>query len=151
MGKLPNGVTGALALLACLPVILFAKEAAGSGIPEVMGYLNGVHIRKLLRLRTLLAKIWGTVMIVSSGFAVGPEGPLVHTGAIDASVQHRPVPLVAVAPRAPVGPMRRNDVHTHSAQILYIATILCPMQVLCAGRADTRSPRAISDCSLKSL
>ena len=72
----------ALALLACLPVILFAKEAAGSGIPEVMGYLNGVHIRKLLRLRTLLAKIWGTVMIVSSGFAVGPEGPLVHTGAI---------------------------------------------------------------------
>ena len=75
-------VNTSLALLACLPVVLFSKEAAGSGIPEVMGYLNGVHIRKLLKLRTLLAKIWGTVMIVSSGAAVGPEGPLVHSGAI---------------------------------------------------------------------
>ena len=71
-----------LALLACLPVVLLSKEAAGSGIPEVMGYLNGVHIRRLLRLRTLVTKIWGTVMIVSSGAAVGPEGPLVHSGAI---------------------------------------------------------------------
>lgn len=75
-------VNTVLAVLACLPVVLFSKEAAGSGIPEVMGYLNGVHIRRLLRLRTLAAKIWGTVMIVSSGAAVGPEGPLVHSGAI---------------------------------------------------------------------
>ena len=60
-------VNTTLALLACLPVVLFSKEAAGSGIPEVMGYLNGVHIRKLLKLRTLIAKVWGTIMIVASG------------------------------------------------------------------------------------
>ena len=48
-------VNTALALLACLPVVLFSSEAAGSGIPEVMGYLNGVHIRRLLKLRTLMA------------------------------------------------------------------------------------------------
>ena len=39
--------------------VLYAPEAAGSGIPEVMGYLNGVHIRKMFKTRTLLAKIWG--------------------------------------------------------------------------------------------
>ena len=48
-------VNTALALVACLPVVLFSSEAAGSGIPEVMGYLNGVHIRRLLKLRTLMA------------------------------------------------------------------------------------------------
>lgn len=70
------------ALLACLPTVFVAPESAGSGIPEVMGYLNGVHIRNFLRLKTLAAKLWGTVLIVASGAAVGPEGPLVHTGAI---------------------------------------------------------------------
>lgn len=64
-------VNTGLALLASLPVVLFAPEAAGSGIPEVMGYLNGVHIRKMLRMRTLIAKVWGTVMVVSSGMALG--------------------------------------------------------------------------------
>jgi chloride channel 7 len=71
-----------LATAACLPTVLFVPEAAGSGIPEVMGYLNGVHIPRFLRFRTLLAKLWGTCLIVASGVAVGPEGPLVHAGAI---------------------------------------------------------------------
>lgn len=70
------------ATLACVPTVFIAPESAGSGIPEVMGYLNGVHIRNFLRMKTLASKVWGTVLIVSSGLAVGPEGPLVHTGAI---------------------------------------------------------------------
>ena len=70
------------ALAACIPTVFFAPEAAGSGIPEVMGYLNGVHIRNFLSCKTLVAKLWGTVLIVASGAAVGPEGPFVHTGAI---------------------------------------------------------------------
>ena len=71
-----------LAVAAAVPTIWLAPEAASSGIPEVMGYLNGVHISGLLRLRTLLVKVFGTFCAVCSGFAVGPEGPLVHTGAI---------------------------------------------------------------------
>ena len=82
-------VNTGLALLACLPVIFYSPPAAGSGIPEVMGYLNGVHIRKVLGIRTLLVKIWGTVMIVAAGLAVGPEGPLVHSGAIIGSLLTR--------------------------------------------------------------
>ena len=54
-----------------------------------MGYLNGVHIRKMLKTRTLLAKIWGTVMVVSSGMALGPEGPMIHSGAIIGSALTR--------------------------------------------------------------
>lgn len=76
------GVNLVLACSAAAPVIFAAPMAAGSGIPEVMGYLNGVHIRQLLHFRTLCAKIWGTVSAVASGLAVGPEGPLVHIGAI---------------------------------------------------------------------
>ena len=119
-----------LALLACLPVVLFAPEAAGSGIPEVMGYLNGVHIRRLLKTRTLLAKMWGTVLAVSAGFVVGPgecsngavpstlsdqpfpstEGPLIHSGAIIGSMLtrgHRACARKKTASSKPRG--RRKD------------------------------------------
>ena len=71
-----------MALVASLPCVLAAPEASSSGIPEVMSYLNGVHVPGFLRLRTLAAKVWGTCWIVASGLAVGPEGPLVHCGAI---------------------------------------------------------------------
>eukprot|EP01047_Picozoa_sp_COSAG01_P020020 COSAG01_NODE_1131_length_11572_cov_84.273337_8_plen_166_part_00 len=50
--------------------------------PQSALFLAGVHIRSFLRLKTLAVKLWGTVLIVSSGLAVGPEGPLVHMGAI---------------------------------------------------------------------
>ena len=43
----------------------------------------------MLKFRTLLAKIWGTVMVVSSGMALGPEGPMIHGGAIIGSVLTR--------------------------------------------------------------
>ena len=59
-----------------------APEAAGSGIPEVMGYLNGVHVTKIMRLRTLVVKVLGSFLAVVSGLAVGVLGPLVHVGAI---------------------------------------------------------------------
>ncbi|KAL8171357.1 hypothetical protein V2J09_023161 [Rumex salicifolius] len=64
----------------------FAPAAAGSGIPEIKGYLNGVDIHGILLLRTLIGKIFGTIGSVGGGLALGKEGPLVHTGACIASL-----------------------------------------------------------------
>jgi H+/Cl- antiporter ClcA len=75
-------VNAALATTGALLTVCVAPEAAGSGIPEVMGYLNGVHVQKIMRLRTLGVKVVGSFLAVCSGLAVGVLGPLVHSGAI---------------------------------------------------------------------
>jgi chloride channel 7 len=51
-----------------------------------MAYLNGNHVPNLLRARTLITKLVGTICSVSAGFPMGPEGPMVHIGACLASV-----------------------------------------------------------------
>lgn len=71
-----------LALVAALLTVYCAPEAGGSGIPEVMGYLNGVHVPGILRLRTLVVKVLSSILMVCSGLALGVLGPLVHCGAI---------------------------------------------------------------------
>jgi len=75
-----------LVALVSYGVCQYAPAAAGSGIPEIKGYLNGVNIPGILRPRTIAAKLAGTIGIVSSGLTVGPEGPLVHIGAIIGSI-----------------------------------------------------------------
>ncbi|RDY01196.1 Chloride channel protein CLC-d, partial [Mucuna pruriens] len=55
----------------------FAPAAAGSGIPEIKGYLNG-EINS--------SRIFGSIGSVGGGLALGKEGPLVHTGACIASL-----------------------------------------------------------------
>ncbi|KAI3754874.1 hypothetical protein L1987_54666 [Smallanthus sonchifolius] len=64
----------------------FAPAAAGSGIPEIKGYLNGIDTRGILLFRTLIGKIFGSIGSVGGGLALGKEGPLVHTGACIASL-----------------------------------------------------------------
>lgn len=56
--------------------------AAGSGIPELKTYLNGVHLPGLLRLQTIVSKLGGIVFTISSGLIAGKEGPFVHGGGI---------------------------------------------------------------------
>jgi H+/Cl- antiporter ClcA len=56
--------------------------AKGSGIPETMGYLNGVEMPNFIGLRTLIVKIIGTSLGVAACLAIGKEGPLAHIGAI---------------------------------------------------------------------
>ncbi|VAI01294.1 unnamed protein product [Triticum turgidum subsp. durum] len=67
-------------------VTQFAPAAAGSGIPEIKGYLNGVDTHGILLFRTLVGKIFGSIGSVGGGLALGKEGPLVHTGACIASL-----------------------------------------------------------------
>ena len=50
-----GGANALLALAAAALTLFVSPEAAGSGIPEVMAYLNGVHVRKVLRLEQLRA------------------------------------------------------------------------------------------------
>jgi chloride channel 7 len=69
------------ALLATGLVVLIQPAAAGSGVPEVMGYLNGVRIPLVFNIRTAVVKFFSAVAGVASGLPVGPEGPMIHLGA----------------------------------------------------------------------
>ena len=60
----------------------YAPTAAGSGIPEVKAILNGVNLRDVLHLWTLLVKFVGVTLAVAGGLCLGIEGPLVQTGSI---------------------------------------------------------------------
>ncbi|CAE7943947.1 CLC-B [Symbiodinium sp. KB8] len=75
------GTTACFALLATVCVLL-VPQSSGSGIPGVLAFLNGVDLQSSLRGPVLVAKALGTVLSVGGGLAVGPEGPMVHIGAI---------------------------------------------------------------------
>lgn len=75
----------ALVFVGAYLVTFHAPLAAGSGIPNVKCYLNGIRMPGLMSLRTLLAKAGGVVLSVSGGLACGKEGPMIHSGAICAS------------------------------------------------------------------
>ncbi|CAI9770160.1 unnamed protein product [Fraxinus pennsylvanica] len=80
------GLNMILAVCAAVLCAFIAPAAAGSGIPEVKAYLNGVDAHSILAPSTLLVKIFGSVFGVAAGFVVGKEGPMVHTGACIANL-----------------------------------------------------------------
>lgn len=69
-------------LFGSLLVTYFAPVAAGSGIPVVKCYLNGVKIPEVVRFKTYAVKLLGVVSTVVGGLAVGKEGPFIHCGAV---------------------------------------------------------------------
>lgn len=71
-----------LAVASSAMCVYYGPKAIGSGIPEVKAYLNGVRVPSFADMSTFLTKIVGTILSVSSGLIVGPEGPLVQIGAI---------------------------------------------------------------------
>ncbi|XP_010241599.2 PREDICTED: putative chloride channel-like protein CLC-g [Nelumbo nucifera] len=73
-------------LFSSLITTFIAPAAAGSGIPEVKAYLNGVDAPRIFSLRTLVVKIVGSITAVSSSLFVGKAEPLVHTGSCIASL-----------------------------------------------------------------
>ena len=63
-------------------VTLIEPTAAGAGVSYVVAELNGVSSPTAISLKSGIVKTIGTIFSVSSGIAVGPEGPLVHVGSI---------------------------------------------------------------------
>ena len=83
------GISMGFVLVASLLVAYVEPLAAGSGIPELKGYLNGTGFDRLLRVRTLIVKALGVAFSVSGGLIVGKEGPMVHSGAaLAANLSH---------------------------------------------------------------
>ena len=57
-------------------VVFIEPLAAGSGIPEIKCYLNGVKVPNVVRFRTLVTKATGVLFSVAGGLFVGKEGPM---------------------------------------------------------------------------
>ena len=51
----------------------------------LLGYLNGIKIPGVVRLKTLLCKTVGVTFSVAGGLCVGKEGPMIHSGAVVAA------------------------------------------------------------------
>ena len=75
-------VSCAFAAVAGVLVSYVEPLAAGSGIPELKTYLNGVHLKGLLRLKTVVAKLGGISFSIGAGLIAGKEGPFVHGGGL---------------------------------------------------------------------
>jgi H+/Cl- antiporter ClcA len=67
-------------LIAGLMTTYFGPAASGSGVAELIGYLNGVNYPNFLGIKTLLTKIVGVALAVNAKLVVGKEGPLAHIG-----------------------------------------------------------------------
>ncbi|XP_058795019.1 H(+)/Cl(-) exchange transporter 7 [Phymastichus coffea] len=72
-------------LIGSLLVTYVEPVAAGSGIPQVKCYLNGVKIPRVVRIKTLVVKVFGVITSVVGGLAGGKEGPMIHAGAVVAA------------------------------------------------------------------
>lgn len=78
-------LNSAFVMVGSIIVAFFEPIAAGSGIPQIKCYLNGVKIPRVVRLKTLVVKVCGVICSVVGGLAVGKEGPMIHSGSVVAA------------------------------------------------------------------
>lgn len=79
------GMNGILVSIGSLLVTYFAPVAAGSGIPLIKCYLNGVKVPAVVRISTFVCKAIGVTTSVAGGLACGKEGPMIHCGSVIAA------------------------------------------------------------------
>ena len=82
-GGLPQKHTFAAKLTTPLNVV--QPAAAGSGIPEIIGFLNGTRIKDIFKVQTLIVKFLSCAFAVGCGMPVGYEGPMIHLGSLVAA------------------------------------------------------------------
>ena len=103
IGGSDNNVGSAYAFFTCFSMALIAISstatvyygpgANGSGVAEIIGFMNGVNYPNIFTFETFMTKVFGVVFAVVGGLCVGKEGPLAHIGAIiGVSVLYFPVP-----------------------------------------------------------
>ncbi|KAL7639227.1 UNVERIFIED_CONTAM: hypothetical protein RMT77_010761 [Armadillidium vulgare] len=78
-------LNGIFTLLAVILGSYIEPVSVGSGIPQVKCYLNGVKVPRVVRVKTLLCKVFGIIFSVLGGLCVGKEGPMIHSGAVVAA------------------------------------------------------------------
>ncbi|KAM4697562.1 LOW QUALITY PROTEIN: H(+)/Cl(-) exchange transporter 7 [Rhinophrynus dorsalis] len=78
-------LNSAFVMVGSLMVAFIEPVAAGSGIPQIKCFLNGVKIPHVVRLKTLMVKVCGVILSVAGGLAVGKEGPMIHSGSVVAA------------------------------------------------------------------
>ena len=76
-----SGFSMLLVALGSSLTVLWGPGATGSGVAELIAYLNGVNYPDYFGVRTFVTKIVGVILAVVGGLIVGKEGPLAHIGA----------------------------------------------------------------------
>ena len=54
--------------------------AVGSGVPEVIAYLNGVTVLGVFSLKNLIVKFIALIFATSSGLPTATQGPIIALG-----------------------------------------------------------------------
>lgn len=60
----------------------YGPGATGSGVAELIGYINGVNYPQFIGIDTLVTKVIGVALAVAGRLCIGKEGPLCHIGAV---------------------------------------------------------------------
>ena len=71
-----------LAFCAAVLVVYVAPQAEASGIPELMGYLNGVNYSNYFGLKSMVVKVFAIIMVGVAGLCVGRVGTFAYLGAM---------------------------------------------------------------------
>ena len=73
--------------------IYVGPGANGSGIADLMAYINGINYTGMIGYNTLIIKIVGVVFGIAGALCIGKEGPLAHIGAIVALIVVYNIPI----------------------------------------------------------
>ncbi|KIZ02077.1 hypothetical protein MNEG_5882 [Monoraphidium neglectum] len=77
-----TGISTAYAALAGLLISRLSPMAAGSGIPAMRSWINGVDVPRCVAPSTLAVKAVGVALAIAAGLVAGKEGPYIQCGGI---------------------------------------------------------------------